>query len=99
MTHQDPMSPISDTNQVAQLAQFSSLQSMNALLTNSQLEGASSMIGKSVTAADTSGNVVTGTVDSAQVSSGKVYVTINGQEYAYSTITQVKAVPATTPKA
>jgi flagellar basal-body rod modification protein FlgD len=99
MTNQDPMNPISDTNQIAQLAQFSSLQSMNALLVNSQLEGASSMIGKSVTAADTSGHTVTGTVDSAQISSGTVYVTINGEQYAYSTITQVKAAPVTTAQA
>lgn len=96
MTNQDPMNPISDTDQIAQLAQFSSLQSMNSLLTNSQLDGASNMIGKNVTAADDLGHIVTGTVDSALVSSGKVYVTIGGQQYAYSTISQVKAAPATT---
>src|ERR1035437_6077327 len=103
MSNQDPMNPISDTAQIAQLAQFSSLQSMNSLLTNSQLEGASNMIGKNVTAADTSGHSVNGTVDSAQLSSGTVYVTIDGTQYAYSSITQVKPPPpaattaATTP--
>ena len=97
MSNQDPMNPISDTSQIAQLAQFSSLQSMNSLLTNSQLEGASNMIGKNVTAADTSGHSVNGTVDSAQLSSGTVYVTIDGTQYAYSSITQVKAAtPAAT---
>jgi flagellar basal-body rod modification protein FlgD len=95
MTNQDPMNPISDTDQIAQLAQFSSLQSMNALLVNSQIQGASSMIGKTVTAADDNGHTVSGTVDSAQISSGNVYVTIGGLEYAYSTITKVQ--PATTP--
>jgi flagellar basal-body rod modification protein FlgD len=98
MSNQDPMNPISDTSQIAQLAQFSSLQSMNSLLKNSQLEGASNMIGKNVTAVDSSGNSVNGTVDSAQLSSGTVYVTINGTRYDYSSITQVKAVvPAATP--
>jgi len=96
MSNQDPMNPISDTDQIAQLAQFSSLQSMNALLTNSQLQGASNMIGKSVTASDVNGHSVTGTVDAAQLNSGSVYVTINGEQYAYSTITKVKAAPATT---
>jgi len=98
MSNQDPMNPISDTSQIAQLAQFSSLQSMNSLLKNSQLEGASNMIGKNVTASDSNGKSVNGTVDAAQLSSGTVYVTINGTQYAYSSITQVKAAtPAATP--
>jgi len=96
MTNQDPMNPISDTNQIAQLAQFSSLQSMNSLLTNSQLEGASNMIGKTVTASDSSGYSVRGTVDAAQMSSGSVYVTIDGAQYAYTTITKVESTPVTT---
>jgi flagellar basal-body rod modification protein FlgD len=94
MSHQDPMNPISDTNQIAQLAQFSSLQSMNSLLTNSQLEGASNMIGKNVTLNDAYDGTVSGTVESAQLSSGKIYVTVNGQSYAYTEITQVR--PAVT---
>lgn len=96
MSNQDPMNPISDTDQIAQLAQFSSLQSMNALLTNSQLDGASNMIGRNVTALDSSGRTVNGTVEGAQLSSGAVYVTINGEQYAYTTISKVKAVPVTT---
>ena len=85
------MNPISDTEQIAQLAQFSSLQSMNSLLTNSQLASASSMIGKNVTAVASDGTVNSGTVDSALLNSGTVYVTIGGQPYAYSTISAVKA--------
>jgi flagellar basal-body rod modification protein FlgD len=96
MTNQDPLNPVSDTNQIAQLAQFQSLQSMNSLLTNSQLEGASSMIGKSVTLKDDTGTTVKGNVDSAQLSSGVVYVTVNGNKYPYSQITEVRAATATT---
>lgn len=94
MTNQDPMNPVSDTDQIAQLAQFSSLQSMNSLLTNSQLEGASNMIGKNVTVTTDSGSV-SGTVASAQLNSGVVYVTISGTQYAYSKITQVQAATTT----
>ncbi len=97
MSNQDPMNPISDTDQIAQLAQFSSLQSMNSLLTNSQLSGASTMIGKNVTALSTDGKAHSGTVESVQMSSGAVYVTIDGQAYAYTTISQVKAVAPSTP--
>jgi len=95
MANQDPMNPISDTSQIAQLAQFSSLQSMNSLLTNSQLESASNLIGKNVTLNDSEDGTVTGTVDSALLNSGKVYVTVNGTPYAYTEIAQVTA--ATTP--
>jgi len=97
MSNQDPMNPISDTNQIAQLAQFSSLQSMNSLLVNSQLAGASNMIGKNVTALSTDGTSHTGNVESVQMSSGTVYVNIDGQAYAYTSISQVKA--GTTPTA
>jgi len=95
MSNQDPMNPVSDTDQIAQLAQFSSLQSMNSLLTNSQMEAASNLIGKNVTLNDANAGTVSGTVDSAQLTSGTVYVTINGTPYAYSEITQVKPAPTT----
>jgi flagellar basal-body rod modification protein FlgD len=94
MANQDPMNPISDTSQIAQLAQFSSLQSMNSLLTNSQLESASNLIGKNVTLNDSNDGTVSGTVDSALLNSGKVYVTVNGTPYAYTDIAQVTAAPA-----
>jgi flagellar basal-body rod modification protein FlgD len=99
MSNQDPMNPISDTNQIAQLAQFSSLQSMNSLLVNSQLAGASNMIGKNVTATGSDGYTHSGTVESVQMNSGAVYVNVDGESYAYSAITQVKAatIPAATP--
>jgi flagellar basal-body rod modification protein FlgD len=96
MSNQDPMNPISDTSQIAQLAQFSSLQSMNSLLTNSQLEGASNLIGKSVTLNDSNDGTVSGTVDSAMLNSGTVYVTVNGTPYAYTEIALVKAAAAAT---
>jgi flagellar basal-body rod modification protein FlgD len=96
MSNQDPMNPVSDTDQIAQLAQFSSLQSMNSLLTNSQMEGASNLIGKNVTLYDANAGTVSGTVDSAQLTSGTVYVTVGGTQYAYSEITQVKPASTTT---
>jgi flagellar basal-body rod modification protein FlgD len=96
MSNQDPMNPVSDTDQIAQLAQFSSLQSMNSLLTNSQLEGATNLIGKNVTINDSNDGTVSGTVDSAQLTSGVVYVTVNGTSYAYTEVAKVTAATATT---
>ena len=98
MSNQDPMNPVSDTDQIAQLAQFSSLQSMNSLLANSQMESASNLIGKKVTLNDANAGTVSGTVQSALLSSGTVYVTVNGTPYAYSGIVLVQpATPTTTP--
>lgn len=102
MSNQDPMNPISDTDQIAQLAQFSALQSMNSvaselayLRADTQLSAASSLIGRQVTATTTSGSV-TGTVDSVQADSSHVYVNIGGTQYEYSKITKVEPQPTAT---
>jgi len=96
MSNQDPMNPVSDTDQIAQLAQFSSLQSMNSLLTNSQLESASNLIGKNVVLNDADAGTVTGTVQSAMINSGTVYVTVDGTPYAYSGLAMVRPATSTT---
>ncbi|MFT3868931.1 MAG: flagellar hook capping FlgD N-terminal domain-containing protein [Nibricoccus sp.] len=104
MSNQDPMNPISDTDQIAQLAQFSALQSMNSvaselayLRADTQLQGASGLIGRQVTVTTSKGNVV-GTVDSVQADSSHVYVNVGGQQYDYSKIIKVEPKPtATTP--
>jgi len=94
MSNQDPMNPVSDTDQIAQLAQFSTLQSMNSLLSSSQMTSANSMIGKTVTITDSTAGTVTGTVDSVELTSGVVNVTVGGAQYAYTEITKVA--PTTT---
>jgi flagellar basal-body rod modification protein FlgD len=94
MSNQDPMNPVSDTDQIAQLAQFSTLQSMNSLLSSSQMTSANSMIGKTVTITDSTAGTVTGTVDSVELTSGIVNVTVGGSQYAYTEITKVA--PTTT---
>lgn len=102
MSNQDPMNPISDTDQIAQLAQFSALQSMNSvaselayLRADTQLQGASGLIGRQVTVATSTGNVI-GTVDSVQADSSHVYVNVGGKQYEYSKITKVEPKPTTT---
>jgi len=102
MSNQDPMNPVSDTDQIAQLAQFSALQSMNtvasevaSLRTDTQLQGASSLLGRQVTVMTQDGDVV-GSVDSVQADSSNVYVSIGGQLYTYSSITKVEPAPTTT---
>lgn len=88
MKYQDPLNPSSDTEWISQMAQFSSLeqmQNMNSTITNSQ---AFSMIGQTVeiTADD---KIVEGVVDYVTVSSGKAYVSVNGESYEADKVTSV----------
>lgn len=88
MQNQDPLKPMDDTQSVAQLAQFSSLQAteeMNQSFQNFQsnfgVMQAASLIGKNVSVgtADAQGNssTVTGSVSGIVVQNGTPYVTMN----------------------
>ena len=82
LSNQNPLEPTSDTEFIAQLAQFSSLeqlQSMNETMAQSQ---AYSLVGKEVYVTDSTGkNVVTGTVDGVIKISGINYVVIGDEKY------------------
>lgn len=88
MKYQDPLNPSSDTEWIAQMAQFSTLeqmQNMNSTISNSQ---AFSMIGQNVQITTEKG-VVEGVVDYVTVSEGKTYVSVNGQKYKSDQVTSV----------
>lgn len=85
MQYQDPLNPQTDTDFIAQLAQFSSLeqmQNLNATTVNSQ---ALSLVGKEVVVTSTSatGNATTvkGTVDYVTIKNGDAYLSIDGTLY------------------
>ena len=88
LQNQDPLQPMSDTQSVAQLAQFSTLQAQNQLDTsfenfqsNFGVLQASTLIGKSVTVVTPNGtgnsSTVTGTVASISVQNGAPYFSMN----------------------
>ncbi|MBQ3601769.1 MAG: hypothetical protein II992_11295 [Lachnospiraceae bacterium] len=88
MKYQDPLNPSSDTEWVAQMAQFSSLeqmQNMNSTITNSQ---AFSMIGQTVNIVTDSGEVE-GIVEYASISDGVAYVSIDGRKYEASQVSAI----------
>ena len=87
LQNQDPEKPMDDTQSVAQLAQFSSLQAQTNLTTafaafqsNFGVMQAASLIGKSATvnAPDASGNTssIAGTIKNVNVMDGKPYFTM-----------------------
>lgn len=92
--HQDPMNPASDTDFIAQMAQFSALEQMQNLNTSFSFSKGFSLIGKYVSAQNTNADTgetsyISGRVESARMNSGKVYVIVNGQEVNVDQITDV----------
>ncbi len=85
MQYQDPLQPTSNTEYMAQLAQFSTveeLQNVNATITNSQ---SLSLTGQYVilNVPDSAGNInpVSGIVDYVTLSEGKTYLHIEDNYY------------------
>lgn len=91
MQNQDPLKPVDDTQSVAQLAQFSSLQAteeMNQSFQNFQsnfgVMQASNLIGKKVSVESTdaqgTSSTVVGTVNGIVVQNGSPYFTMKGTD-------------------
>lgn len=85
LQHQDPMNPSSDTEFIAQVAQFSSLEQMQNMNNATRQQQAFSMIGKYIsgtTSADESGDarVVSGQVTGVRMSEGKILLVVGENE-------------------
>jgi flagellar basal-body rod modification protein FlgD len=92
--HQDPLNPASDTDFIAQIAQFSALEQMQNLNTSFAFSKGFSLIGKYVTGQiidEATGDTkyVSGLVESARMNAGKVYVIVDGKEINVDQITDV----------
>ena len=92
LKNQDPLNPMKDTEFIAQLASFSSLQqmtSMNAnmggLLAQQNYTNAASMIGKQVTTSDSK----SGVVSKVSLEQGQIYLYVGDNKYMLSDITSV----------
>lgn len=82
MQYQDPLNPMDNTEFVAQLAQFTSLEQMNNLYKSTAYTQGLSMIGKNVTATiydETSMEYkyIDGSVESVSVKNGNVYLKVD----------------------
>lgn len=100
MTSQDPLNPQSGTDFVAQMAQFSTLQSSQVMQSDMATLQANSLIGRTVSVTSAGGNPVSGVVSAVQIQSGTPEVIVNGQSYNLSDIMAiVPTATATTPTA
>jgi len=102
-TNQDPMNPTDNTEYIAQMAQFSSLQAMQDLSQITYAQYGASLVGKKVVVAsyDSSGKYseITGVVDSINFASGSNTIVVNGKAYNLSSVMEVVNPNAVTPPA
>jgi flagellar basal-body rod modification protein FlgD len=97
LQHQDPMNPMNDSEFMAQMASFSTLEQVTNLAAANEKIAASmasnsavSLIGRTVTYVDANDQIHTGTVDKVTTAGGKPLLTVDGVDGVDpSTITQV----------
>lgn len=94
MKYQDPMQPTDNTEYVSQLAQFSSLEAMNNMSQSVDLQRATGLIGKVVTATKTDevtgvATEKTGSVQFVSQSGSKTYLTIDGDQYQLDEVSKI----------
>ena len=86
---QDPLNPVSDTEFIGQMAQFSTLQQTQAMQQNVAGLQASSLIGRTVQVKSDQGLIDTGTVNSVTFQSGTPSIMVNGSSYSLNQILSV----------
>ena len=97
LQHQDPMNPMNDSEFMAQMASFSTLEQVtNLAAANEQMaasmasNSAVSLIGRTVSYVDADDQIHTGKVDKVTTAGGKPLLTVDGVDGVDpSTITQV----------
>lgn len=98
LRNQDPMKPMDDTEFIAQLAQFSSLEALGnldkrleSLALTQGLGQASALIGKQVTAGLEDGSVIAGAVSAVHLTGGETKLLVNAREIDISQVRSVTA--------
>lgn len=95
LQYQDPMEPVSNTDFIAQQAQFSQLsttQDMSSnIASNNAATQAMSLVGKTVTLTDPDDNskTITGKVESSTIKGTKSTINVNGKDYSMSYLKSV----------
>ena len=88
MQNQDPLEPTSNTEFISQMASFTALQAQQDNFKTQQQDYANSLVGKTVTVATMSGELITGKVNYATFGDSP-QVNVNGSNYSLSAIKQL----------
>lgn len=94
LTNQDPLNPQKDTDFVAQMAQFSSLQQATNMQQDIAQMRAEALLGKAVLIQTASGDAITGTVAAVTSQSGSPTIVVNGQTYNLNQVNAVVLPPS-----
>jgi flagellar basal-body rod modification protein FlgD len=89
LSAQDPMNPVSNTDFIGQMAQFSALQETQSMQQTVAGLQASNLLGQTVQVQDGKGQAATGVVSSIQFQSGVPWLMVNGQAYSLNQIVAV----------
>jgi flagellar basal-body rod modification protein FlgD len=96
MTTQDPLSPKSDTDFIAQMAQFSSLEQSRSMQTDlaqlradQQIVQANNLLGRMVEIQADPDHKVSGLVETVQVEAGTPKIVVDGQSYGLSQLLSI----------
>ncbi len=100
MQYQDPLQPTDNTEMIAQLAQFSSLEQMNNLndkfaefsgnMDQLNFLNASGMIGREVSGIDMDGELLQGQVDGVKLIGSVVYLTIGDRQMSMAGVETIR---------
>jgi flagellar basal-body rod modification protein FlgD len=96
LKNQDPLNPTSSDQILQQISEIDNIQatasltsSLNSVSLGQSLATASNMIGKQVQGLDSSGNKVSGIVDSVSVAKGAASLNVGSQTLTLSNVSQV----------
>lgn len=90
LRYQDPMNPMDNTEFVAQMAQFSSLEQMQNMNTTMAKYQATSLIGKNIVWSSGDGQLFTGDVSGVYISNGVTQVVVGDQAIDLDKILAIK---------
>ncbi len=102
MKYQDPMQPTSNTEYIAQYAQFSQVESLDNMAKTMEMQRASQLAGQYVTLDNSEikgeGATVTGKVDFVTYSGSKVFLNVDGSSYNAEKLISVNSAEYVTAK-
>ncbi|MGC8510901.1 MAG: flagellar hook assembly protein FlgD [Acidimicrobiales bacterium] len=89
LRYQDPMNPTSSANFMSQLAQLSQVEQLQSVSQSSDMGAAASLIGRTITGADSTGNVITGAVTGVTNGANGPTLDVGGSVVDLSSVTQI----------
>jgi flagellar basal-body rod modification protein FlgD len=94
MSNQDPLNPTSNTEYIAQMAQFSTLEQSKSMQQEMAALQANSLLGRNVTVKDENDNYSQGVVGSVLNNNGTPEIEVDGSYYGLDALVSIE--PATT---